>query len=180
MWGYWEAPSARWMEEMATSIWNIFGRRRNRFVLSEKKQVTTFCGATTADCSIFIALIPENSSDTEIDVHKSEEIQRIISQDLKSPNNHFQCGRCDRKGHNGNSPACPALKQICNKCTRLGHFAHKFRTNLKRPGNQNNNYTIYERQRSSCIFDAPIFVSRRTEIIAPFSVIKNGKQSLTS
>nr|DAA65004.1 TPA_exp: gag-pol protein [Drosophila sechellia] len=98
-----------------------------------------------------------NLCQMEEEINKESEIMRPqlnleginrIQTNTKSSNMQWECSRCGRKGHNHNSPNCPALKQQCNKCTRFGHFANKCRTNLKRPGNQNNSNAT-KRQRSN-------------------------------
>lgn len=38
------------------------------------------------------------------------------------------CSRCGSENHGGDSPRCPALKQKCNKCGLVGHFARKCKT----------------------------------------------------
>lgn len=44
-----------------------------------------------------------------------------------------ECYRYGRKTHEGSANSCPALKQRCNKCNFLGHYASKCRTrNSKR------------------------------------------------
>ncbi|XP_054732030.1 uncharacterized protein K02A2.6-like [Anastrepha obliqua] len=49
-----------------------------------------------------------------------------------------ECGRCGQNSHADNSSLCPAKLIKCNKCGRVGHFARKCRTNLKRHSTQSN------------------------------------------
>ena len=43
-----------------------------------------------------------------------------------------KCTRCSRTGHSERDRSCPALREACNKCGLLGHFAACCRSKVER------------------------------------------------
>nr|XP_036678053.1 uncharacterized protein LOC118879276 [Drosophila suzukii] len=58
-------------------------------------------------------------------------IQRVSHQKTRDPDTLQECGRCGRKGHRENSPDCPARSATCRKCSKIGHFARKCKTEIR-------------------------------------------------
>nr|XP_016925242.2 uncharacterized protein LOC108006293 [Drosophila suzukii]XP_016925243.2 uncharacterized protein LOC108006293 [Drosophila suzukii] len=59
-------------------------------------------------------------------------VNKIASRTAKWNNTKVECGRCGRYDHDSNSLLCPAKNAECNRCSKVGHFAKRCRTTVKR------------------------------------------------